>query len=141
MQIRCRRVSRGVAEGPALVSSEPISFFGMVDPKSGIIQDRRHGLYGQTVAGKVLVFPHGKGSTVGSYVIYQLAVGKRAPLAMVCKEAEPIVAVGAIMAGIPMVDRPESFDFTTGEWLTVDADRELIEKRPFRSLINCPQDR
>lgn len=129
MLVRCRRISKGRADGFALVSSTPISFFGMLDPKTGVIQERGHELYGCSVAGRVLVFPHGRGSTVGSYIIYQLAREGRAPSAMICKEAEPIVAVGAIMAGIPMVDRPESFSFEIGEWLEVDADRQTIRTR------------
>ncbi len=140
MLVNCRRISKGVAQGFALVSSQPISFFGMVDPKSGIIVDKSHELLGRSIARKVLIFPHGKGSTVGSYIIYQLARERKAPAAMICEEAEPIVAVGAIIAGIPMVDHPESFDFKTGEWVRVDADGQTIETTASRrNLAKAPQ--
>ena len=59
------------------------------------------------MAGSVLYFPHGKGSTVGSYVLYALRYNGKAPAALVNREAEPIIVVGAIIAGIPMMDRPE----------------------------------
>ena len=127
MRIRCRPLSRGKASGEVLISEEPISFFGGVDPESGIIIERSHPLRGRSVAGKVLVFPTGKGSTVGSYVIYQLKLNGVAPKAMICEEADPIVAVGAIVSGIPLVDRPERRPFKDGQVVLVDADEGYIE--------------
>ncbi len=97
-------IKAGEAEGEALVSPEPIGFLGGVDGETGVVIERGHPLEGQSVAGKVLVFPHGKGSTVGSYVLYQLAEHGVAPVAILNAESEPIVAVGAIIAEIPMVD-------------------------------------
>jgi predicted aconitase with swiveling domain len=122
LRLKCRRISKGYAEGLALVSNMPISFFGMVDPKTGVVIDRSHDLYGKSLSGRILVFPYGRGSTVGSYVLYGLAKNKKAPAAIICLEAEPIVAVGAIMAGIPMVDRPECFEFRNMQRIAVNAD-------------------
>lgn len=110
-----------------MVSPEPISFFGQVDRSTGVICDEKHPLYGESVSGKVLILPRGKGSTVGSYVLYGLAKRGKAPSAIICLEAEPIIAVGAIMAGIPMVDKPESYVFETGMFVRVYADRGIIE--------------
>ena len=62
-----RLIRAGQAQGKALVSSAPIGFLGGVDPDSGLILDPNHPLQGQSIAGKILIFPHGKGSTVGSY--------------------------------------------------------------------------
>ena len=107
MQVRGRGISRGISEGETLVSAEAISFFGGVDPKTGTIIEKGHQLEGKCVAGKVLIFPRGKGSTVGSYVLLQLAKNGCAPSAIINEEAEPIIAVGAIIAKIPMVDRLE----------------------------------
>ena len=101
-----RGLSGGSGRGPVLVSPEPISFLGGVDPETGEVIERGHPLHGQRVTGKVLVFPHGKGSTVGSYVLYALARNGKAPAGMVNTEAEPIIVTGAIIAGIPLVDRP-----------------------------------
>lgn len=125
--IRCRTISKGYGEGYALVSPKPISFFGQIDRTTGVVCDENHPLYGESIAGKVLVFQSGRGSTVGSYVIYGLAKRGKAPSAMICMEAEPIVAVGAIISGIPMVDRPERNVFKNGVFVKVYADRGFIE--------------
>ncbi len=106
-----RSIARGVARGQILLSGDPISFLGTVDPDTGIIVDPDHVLYGVCIKARVLVFPHGKGSTVGSYVIYQLFKNGVAPSAMINLESEPIVAVGAIISGIPLVDNLEQNPF------------------------------
>ena len=105
--IRGRGISTGKASGPLLVSSQPISFLSGVDPGSGIIVEKGHPLNGQCIAGKVLVFPYGKGSAVGSYVLYALSRNGHAPSAIVNAEAEAIIATGAIIGKIPMIDRIE----------------------------------
>ena len=102
MEIKCHRVASGRAGGPALVSRQAISFLGNVNPETGMVVDPAHELFGLSIAGKVLVFPGGKGSTVGSYVIYQLKKRGLAPAAMINLRSEPIVAVGAIISGIPL---------------------------------------
>ena len=107
MQINARAIAKGVAEGEALVSKDAISFFGGVDPKTGVVIDKGHALEGKCIKGKVLVFPRGKGSTVGSYVMLQLKKNNVAPCAIINEEAEPIIVVGAIIARIPMVDKLE----------------------------------
>jgi predicted aconitase with swiveling domain len=68
-----RPICPGVAEGEALVSRMGISFFGGVDPETGVVVEKGHDLEGRSVAGKVLIFPTGKGSTVGSYTLYRLS--------------------------------------------------------------------
>ena len=107
MKVKCRTISRGCAEGQVLITRDTISFLGNVDPKTGKVVDANHELFGRSIKDKVLVFPHGKGSTVGSYVIYQLFKNGVAPAAMINLESEPIVAVGAIISAIPLVDRLE----------------------------------
>ena len=128
MEIRCHKVASGFARGPALVTKEPISFLGNVDPVTGVVVDPAHELFGKSVAGTVLIFPGGKGSTVGSYVIYQLKKRDLAPVAMINIRSEPIVAVGAIISGIPLVDRvpEEILQIDNDIMVEVDADRELI---------------
>lgn len=128
MEIRCHRISSGCASGKVLATREPISFLGTVDPKTGVVADPGHELHGRSIAGKVLIFPGGKGSTVGSYVIYQLKKRGVAPAAMINLRSEAIVAVGAIISGIPLVDRvfEEILATKDGTVVTVDADRELI---------------
>jgi predicted aconitase with swiveling domain len=108
MGVDARAIAKGTASGKALVSPDAISFFGGVDPKSGVVVEKGHSLEGKCIAGKVLVFPRGKGSTVGSYVMLQLKKNGCAPCAIINEEAEPIIAVGAIISGIPMVDKLEN---------------------------------
>jgi len=126
LEIRCRKISRGFASGEAMVSDRPMSFLGDIDPETGVVVDPSNPLFGRSVKGRILIFTTGKGSTVGSYIIYQMSKNGTAPAAIICKEAEPIVAVGAIIAEIPMVDKPEVFDFKDGQKVTVDGGRGLI---------------
>ncbi len=111
------------------MSPEPIGFLGGVDPKTGVIVEPGHPLNGRSVAGKVLVFPNGKGSTVGSYTILRLAANGVAPLAMINARSEPIVAVGAILAGIPMVDSIPVEEFRTGDEVSVDGSIVVVKRR------------
>ncbi len=105
--LRGRGIARGSGSGKVLVSPAPISFLSGVDPETGIVIEKGHPLFGKEITGRVLVFPHGKGSTVGSYVLYALSRNGHAPAAMINREAEPIIAVGAIISNIPLVDHLE----------------------------------
>jgi len=111
------------------VTGQAISFLGNVNPETGVVVDPAHELFGESIAGKVLIFPGGKGSTVGSYVIYQLKKRDLAPAAMINLVSEPIVAVGAVISGIPLVDRvgEEVLRIKSGTIVNVDADRELVQ--------------
>ena len=132
IRLKGRRVVGGVAEGEAVVSPEPISFFGGVDPNTGKIIEREHPLKGIAIAGKVLVFPRGKGSTVGSYTLYAMAKNEVAPAAVINVETEPIIAVGCVLAGIPLIDKLERNPIQViknGDFIRVLADEELIEVR------------
>ncbi len=122
-----RTISPGKAEGKAIVSSEPIGFYGNVDPKTGIVIEKGHPLEGKKITGKILVFPCGKGSTVGSYVIYGLAKNGVAPAGIINKETETIVATGAILAGIPCVDSVDIDKIKDGDNVKIDADSGEIE--------------
>jgi predicted aconitase with swiveling domain len=126
IRVSARPVNPGHAEGQALVSREPIGFFGGVDPDTGIVVERGHPLEGQSVVGRVLVFPTGKGSTVGSYILYRLARNDLAPAAIVNTEADPVVAVGAVIADIPMVDRVDVSQIQTGDWVVIEDGEVLI---------------
>jgi predicted aconitase with swiveling domain len=123
-----RMISPGKVEGEAVVSPEPIGFYGGIDPKTGIVIEKGHPLEGETVTGKILVFPRGKGSTVGSYVIYGLEKNGVGPKAIVNEETETIVATGVILAGVPCVDHIDISQFKTGDRLKVDAEQGTVEK-------------
>lgn len=124
LRLPARVVKAGRAEGQAVVSSVPIGFLGGVNPDTGAIIEAGHPLEGQNVSGRVLVFPTGKGSTVGSYTLYRLARNGLAPAAIVNAEADPVVAVGAIIAEIPMVDQVDISRIRTGDWVEV-RDQEI----------------
>ena len=128
--IKCRKISKGHAKGEIIVTKDSLSFLGGVDPKTGVIIDSHHELYGKKISDKILVIPSGKGSTVGSYVIFQMAKNKTAPTAIISLKAEPIIATGAIMAGIPMVDQPDADILNIlkeGDIVEVDADSGIIK--------------
>ncbi|MHA2271549.1 MAG: DUF126 domain-containing protein [Candidatus Hodarchaeales archaeon] len=130
MKLEGRRICKGKATGEALVSSQAISFYGGVDPETGEVVEKDHELEGQSVSGKVLVFPNGKGSTVGPYVLYQLAKAdpiSMAPLAIVNAECEAIVAVGAIISEIPCVDKIDLSYIKSGDKVEVDGDNGTVK--------------
>ena len=107
MKIKGQIVSKGEASGEALVSRQAISFFGTVDLGTGKITEKGHDLYGKSISGKILVFPEGKGSTVGSFTLYRLKKGGIAPAGIIMREAEAIIASGAIISSIPLLHRLE----------------------------------
>jgi predicted aconitase with swiveling domain len=128
IRVLARVVKAGQTEGEALVSFEPIGFLGGVDPDTGIVIEAGHPLEGQCVAGRVLVFPTGKGSTVGSYTLYRLARSQLAPAAIVYAEADPVVAVGAIIAEIPMLDDVDITQIESGDAVAIDGEAIVISR-------------
>jgi len=124
-----RCISPGKVEGEAIVSKEPIGFYGGIDAKTGIVIEKGHELEGESVQDKILMFSCGKGSTVGSYVIYGLKMNGVGPRAIINKETETIVATGVILAGIPCVDGIEIEEFETGDQVSVDAEEAIVEKK------------
>ncbi len=127
MRLQGRRIYPGTATGEALVTSMGISFFGGVDPDTGIVVEQGHELEGQSISGKVLVFPSGKGSTVGSYTLYRLKLNGVAPAAIINAECETITAVGCIIAEIPCVDRVPIDQVPTGAFVSVNGEQGLLE--------------
>lgn len=127
--LRGRKVVGGKARGEALVSSEPICFLGGIDVKTGRVTEVGHPLEGANIAGKVLVFPTGKGSTGGSYLIFESVENGVGPCAMLNRAVEQVTAVGCIIADIPMMDRIEPDPIAhihNGDLLEVDADKGVI---------------
>ena len=114
MELKGRIISKGVAEGEALTTTQPISFYGGVDPNTSEILEKGHELQGKRVKDKILVFPNGKGSTVGSYTLYRMKKSGTAPAGIINKECETVVAVGAIISEIPCVDEIDISKIKTG---------------------------
>jgi len=128
MELKGRIISRGIVGGRALVTNQPISFYGGVDPDRGVIVEKGHELEGKEIKGKILVFPNGKGSTVGSYTLYRLKKNGVAPAGMINKECETVVAVGAIISEIPCVDKIDISQITTGDVVEIKNDLVNVKK-------------
>jgi len=125
--IQGRGIAKGKGSGKILISSEPISFLSGVDPETGVIIETGHPLQGISIEDRILAFPFGKGSTVGSYVMYALKMNGKAPAAIINDEVEPIIAVGAIISEIPMVDRPDTPMSTLKNGVVTTVDGETGE--------------
>jgi len=128
MELKGKTVYKGKAKGVALVTKDQIAFYGGIDPEKGIITDKGHELDGKSFVGKILVFPSGKGSTVGSYGLYRLKKSGVAPAGMINQQCEAIVAVGAIISEIPMVDKIDISKIKTGDKIEIDGDTVRILK-------------
>lgn len=130
MRLRGRRVVSGCVEGEALISIDPFSFYGGVNPETGVVTEPGHAVEGACITGKVFVFPTGKGSTVGSYVIYRMKKLGTAPAAIINTETEAIIVTGCVLAEIPLIDRLEENPLKklkTGDLLKVNAEEGFIE--------------
>lgn len=125
-----RKIVKGKASGEAVVTSEAISFNGGVDNMSGIVTEPGHELEGVNIAGKVLVFLTGKGSTGGSYKIYDMVSRGTAPVAFIQVNPEPITTIGAIIGNIPVVaglNENPTIAIATGDFVELDADAGKVE--------------
>lgn len=130
MILRGRRVMGGYAEGEALVSVDPVSFYGGVDPVTGCITEPGHCCCGENITGKVFIFPTGKGSTVGSYVIYRMKKLGTAPAAIINVETEAILATGCVISNVPLVDKLDKDPLKvieSGMRIRVKADEGIVE--------------
>lgn len=125
----CHRISEGVAEGEALVSTDDIMFY-LIDPKTGVVIEKGHALEGKSVAGKILVFPGGKGSSVvQADGLYQLSINGNSPKAMIIQNPETVLVASAIIMEMPMVDRldPDFYSrLKDGDRLRVDSTDSMV---------------
>jgi predicted aconitase with swiveling domain len=135
----------GSAEGIAVVSKQPISFWGGVSPQTGEIIDRRHDRSGTIIAGRVFVFPQGKGSSSASAVLMESVRTGMAPAAIINLKTEPILALGAIVADelyhetVPIVVLSEE-DLSTiqeGDYLIIQPDGTVTIKGD-QPATSCP---
>lgn len=98
MTLSARFILSGTAEGAVLATTEPLSFWGGVDPATGQVIDVHHPLFGQNMAGRLLVMPGTRGSCTGSGVLLDMALNGKAPAALVFCEPEDVVTLGAMIA-------------------------------------------
>jgi len=126
----------GNLKAEALVSDKALSFWGGVNAATGRIQDVHHNLCGEVVTGKVLCIPYDRGSCSSSGVLIEMVKRETAPAAMLCLEAEPVLALGPLIGekmygrgmalrNILMVDYKK---ISTGDIITLGNDRIYIEK-------------
>ena len=129
VKLRCHKIVGGIAEGEALISHEPICFY-LTDPKTGIVREKTHELAGKNLAGKVLVFPSGKASSVVQIDgLFKLATNGLAPKAMIVKDIETVLIVSAFLARVPLVDKLEKNPFEAihnGDFVKVNAERGIV---------------
>ena len=127
MKIKGRKIYGGIADGQAIVTKDGISFYGGVDPDTGIIVEAGHELEGKSVTNKILVFPTGKGSTVGSYTMYRMKKNGTYPAAIINKQTDTITAVGCIISEIPCIDNIDTSLFVNGQRLIVNGSEGTVE--------------
>ena len=126
--IKGHKIVEGKAQGQALVSKDPICFLKTID-LNGLGIEEGHALQGKNVAGTILIFPTGKGSTAASYKLYEMALKGTAPKAIINAMADPVTVSGAILGNIPMLHR---FDINpadvidTGDQVSVDGDTGTV---------------
>jgi len=131
-----RPIVAGSAEGPALVSKEPLSFWGGLCPRTGEIIDRRHEQSGAIVTGRVFVFPKGRGSSTSSATLLESIKTGVAPAAIVNLKVDPILALGSIVAdelyhqAIPIVVLSEEdfFSIKQDDHLAIEPDGKVLVK-------------
>lgn len=127
--VKCRPLVAGQGRGKILTTQQSISFWGGVDPNTGMIIDPRHELFDQSITGQVLAFPYGKGSAAAPLVLLELAKQATAPAAIINIETDPLLVAGPIISkhfygrSIPVVTLArEAFDqLQSGQAATVDA--------------------
>jgi hypothetical protein len=136
LKVKCRGLMGGVAVGEALVSKQPFGFWGELDPYTGIVTDVHHEWCGKCVAGKILVFPAGRGSTGSGGIFVQAFKSGKSPAAIVTVEEMDLALLSGPLSveafygvKIPVVDKPEADILglvSTGDTVKVDGDRGLI---------------
>jgi len=127
----------GVGEGFALVSSQPFSFWGDLNPETGKIIDPRSNLFGECIRGKVFVYPRGRGSSTTSAVLLEAIRCSNAPCAIINVEVEPVLTVGALVAQeiydrtVPLLAVSENVFHLlhTGDYLIVDSIAGKLHRR------------
>ena len=129
MKLRGRCISAGRAKGRAIVTHIPFSFKGEIDPKTGMVPSPSHELFGQSLKGKVLVCPTGKGSSEGSNLAYEAMRNGVAPVAIIMRQVEPVLAAAVLIAKIPAVDEVDIEFISPGDLVRVDASKGIVEVR------------
>ena len=125
----CRKVSPGTAKGEVLISTEPLLFYH-TDPSTGVVTEEGHCLEGKSIAGKILVFPGGKGSSVvQADGMYKLERGGCAPAGFIVQNLDTVLVSSAIIMEVPMVWKVDEAFYQSvkdGDLVRMDAERETL---------------
>jgi predicted aconitase with swiveling domain len=95
---RARTLAVGTGRGEVVRLDQPLSLWGGMDPLTGILIDPRHPQFGEGLSGRVVVMPTGKGSSSSSSILAEAIRAGTTPAAFVLLRADPILALGAIVA-------------------------------------------
>lgn len=133
-----RTLAPGAAEGVALVLDEPLSFWGGMDPATGAVIDRHHPQRGEVLTGRVLAMPSGRGSSSAPSVLAEAIRTGTAPVAILLLEADPIVALGSVVAAelygracpVVVLPAPDYDGIRSGARLRIVADDDTARVRP-----------
>ena len=129
---KCRKIAEGKAEGEAIISADAICFY-LVQPETGVVVEKHHSLEGQSIAGKILVMPSGKGSSVvQADGLYKLMKHNKAPKGMIVEFPDPVLVSGAIVMEIPTVMKVEKKFYEairSGDQVKIDADQGTVTIR------------
>lgn len=128
-ELKCRSLAEGIGEGEIIISQDAVCFY-LVEPETGVVVEKNHSLLGKNIAGKVLVMPSGKGSSVvQADGLYKLAKHHNAPKAMIIEYPDPVLVSGAIVMEIPLVDSVDQEFYEKvkdGDFVKVDAVHEVL---------------
>jgi len=126
--LKGRVINEGEVRARVVKSSAAISFFGGVDPETGNIVEKGHPQEGKNISGKIFVFPYGKGSTVGSYILYRMAKNGTAPAGLIMQECDSVIAVGAVIGGIPCIDRIDINSIEDDDDIEIEGENVILLK-------------
>lgn len=129
-QFQCKKIADGKVEGQVLLSKDAVCFY-MVEPTTGIVVERDHDLEGKSVAGKILVMPSGKGSSVvQADGLYKLAQNDKGPLGMIIEHADTVLVSSAIIFEVPLVHKVDPVFYEQikdGASIILDATNGMID--------------
>ena len=141
--IRGRALVAGEAQGEALVSGEPLSFWGGYDQHTGEIIDRRHPLSGQAAAGRILALPSTRGSSTTTAILLEAIRLGTAPAALLTAGPDSFLALASIVADelyqkpLPVIAlQPDDFALLkTGQGIRIFEDG-TVEITPSQEVIS-----
>jgi hypothetical protein len=132
VSLKCRKIAEGKAEGEAIISADAICFY-LVEPETGLVIEKNHSLEGQSIAGKILVMPSGKGSSVvQADGLYKLMKHHKSPRGIIVEFPDPVLVSSAIIMEIPTVMKVDKKFYELirpGDYLQLDADQETLTIR------------